>query len=101
MIVVNYYQSEDYNPATDGYMLHLAGVANDQLDLNNDIELIQECIENDPTFNPRNGVMYEVYLDRATIASAYPIQEPAFAINRVVEMVYNHDYGHHTPIVQL
>ena len=101
MIVVNYYQEEDYNPETDGYYLVLAGVINDTLDLQDDVELIKEAIENCGEFEPQNGVMYEIYLDRATIASAYPIQEPAFAVNRIVEKVYHEDYGHHTPTVRL
>jgi hypothetical protein len=33
MIVVNYYQAEDYNPNTDGYTLTLAGVINDNIRL--------------------------------------------------------------------
>jgi hypothetical protein len=101
MIVVNYYQEEDYNPDTDGYTLTLAGVINDILDLQDDIELITECIENCGEFDPKNGVQYEIYLDRATIASAFPIVERAFAVNRIVEKVYHEDYGHHTPIVRL
>ena len=101
MIVVSYYQEEDYSPETDGYHLILAGVINDTLDLQDDVELIKEAIENCGEFEPQNGVMYEIYLDRATIASAYPIQEPAFAVNRIVEKVYHEDYDHHTPTVRL
>ncbi len=101
MIVVNYYQEEDYNPDTDGYHLHLAGVINDTLELQYDVELIQDAIENCSEFNPKNGVLYEIYLDRATIASSYPIVEPAFAVNKIIEKVYSEEYGHHTPIVRL
>jgi hypothetical protein len=100
MIIVNYFRDEDYNHATDGYHLHLAAVANDVLSLNSDIDLITEAIDNDPDFEPKNGVLYEIYLDRATIA-ADPVAEPAFALNRVVEKKYNADCGWHTPIVRL
>ncbi len=101
MIVVNYYQDEDYNPDTDGYTLTLAGVVNDTLDLQDDIELIRDCIENSGEFNPRNGVLYEIYLDRAKIAAPFPAIDPAFAINMIVEKKYSEDLGHYTPIVEL
>lgn len=101
MIVVNYYQAEDYNPDTDGYTLTLAGVINDTLDLQDDIELITECISNCGEFEPKNGVMYEIYLDRANIQAPFPAIDPAFAVNRIVEKKYSEDFGHYTPIVQL
>ncbi len=101
MIVVNYYQDEDYNPDTDGYTLTLAGVINDTLDLQCDIELITECIENSCEFEPKNGVMYEIYLDRARISAPYPALDPAFSVNRIVEKKYSKDYGYYTPIVYL
>lgn len=85
MIVVNYFQAEDYNPDTDGYSLTLAGVINDTLDLQDDIQLITECIANDTDFEPKNGVLYEIYLDRAIIHTSFPAFNPAFAINRIVE----------------
>ena len=101
MIVVNYYQAEDYNPDTDGYTLTLAGVINDILDLQDDIELINECIDNCGEFEPKNGVLYEIYLDRAKIAAPFPAIDPAFAVNRIVEKKYSEDFGHYTPIVEL
>jgi len=58
MIVVNYYQEEDYNPDTDGYHLHLAGVINDTLELQDDVQIIKEAIENCGEFEPKNGVLY-------------------------------------------
>ena len=85
MIIVNYYREEDCNPETDGYHLHLAGVINDSLDLNYDIQLIIDCIDNDSDFEPKNGILYELQLVRATI-SADPIPEPAFAIIEVIEL---------------
>ncbi len=85
MIIVNYYREEDFNPETDGYHLHLAGVINDSLDLNYDIQLIIDCIDNDSDFEPKNGILYELQLVRATI-SADPIPEPAFAIREVIEL---------------
>lgn len=101
MIVVNYYQAEDYNPDTDGYTLTLAGVINDTLDLQDDIELITECIDNCGEFEPKNGVLYEIYLDRANIQAPFPAIDPAFAVNRIVEKKYSEDFGHYTPIVEL
>lgn len=101
MIIVKYYQSEDYNPDTDGYDLTLAAVVNDTLDLNNDIALITECIENSGEFEPKNGVLYEIYLDRAKIAAPFPAIDPAFALNRIVEKKYSEDFGHYTPLVEL
>lgn len=101
MIVVNYYQEEDYNPDTDGYQLILAGVINDSLDLQCDIELITDCIKNDINFEPKNGVLYELFLDRATI-SADPIPEPAFALTKIVKKVYNKETElHETPLIRL
>lgn len=101
MIVVNYYQDEDYNPDTDGYSLTLAAVINDTLDLHDDISLIKECIENDSDFKPVNATLYEIYLDRANIQAPFPAIDPAFAINSIVTKRYSEDLGHHTPIVQL
>jgi hypothetical protein len=101
MIIVNYYQNEDYNPQTDGYTLELAAVVNDTLSLTDDIELIIECLENAADFTPKNGVVYEVYLDRALVAASFPASEPAFSVNRVVEKQYSEHMGHHTPLVQL
>lgn len=101
MIVVNYYQAEDYNPDTDGYILTLAGVINDTLELQDDVQLITECLSNCDEFEPKNGVMYEIYLDRATIAASFPIYEQAFSVNKIVEKKYNEDYGHHTTIVRM
>ena len=85
MIIVNYYREEDCNSETDGYHLHLAGVINDSLDLNCDIQLITDCIDNHSDFEPKNGILYELQLVRATIASD-PINEPAFAIREIIEM---------------
>jgi len=85
MIIVNYYQDEDFNAETDGYHLHLAGVINDNLDLQYDIQLITDCIDNDTDFEPKNGILYELQLTRATI-SADPVPEPAFAIREIIEL---------------
>lgn len=101
MIVVNYFQAENYNPDTDGYILTLAGVINDTLDLKDDIELIIDCISNYGEFEPKNGVMYEIYLDRANISTPFPAIDPAFAVNRIVEKKYSENFGHYTPTVQL
>lgn len=99
MIIVNAYYEEDYNPLTDGYHLHLAGVVNDIFDINNDPQLISEAIDNDPDFNPKAGQFYEIQLIRATIA-ADPIPEHALTIDRVIEKVYDEDRGWITPIVR-
>ena len=85
MIIVNYYRAEDCNPETDGYYLHLAGVINDSLDLQYDIQLIIDCIDNDIDFEPKNGILYELQLTRATI-QADPINESAFAIREIIEL---------------
>ena len=101
MIVVNYYQAEDYNPDTDRYTFTFAAVINDTSDLHADIKLITECIDNCGEFEPKNGVLYEIYLDRAKIAAPFPAIDPAFAVNRIVEKKYSEDFGHYTPIVEL
>src|SRR5690606_28458718 len=88
MIVVNYWIDKDYNPITDGYVLELAGIINDSLDLNGDVCLIKEAIDNDDDFNPKLETFYEIYLTRATIDSD-PIPEPAFVIKEVVEKKRN------------
>lgn len=85
MIIVNYYREEDCNPETDGYHLHLAGVINDILDLQYDIQLITDCIDNDTDFEPENGILYELQLTRATI-QADPIDEPTFVIREIIEL---------------
>ena len=101
MIIVNYYTSEDYNKETDGYYLHLAGVVNDMLNLDADPELIKECIDNDTDFEPKAGVMYELQLIRACI-SADPMPEPAFAIDRIIEIPIDKNLGYHVrPLVYL
>lgn len=101
MIIVNYYRDEDYNPDTDGYMLHLASVVNDSLDLIYDIELITNCIDNDLDFEPKNGILYEIQLIRATIQSD-PIDEPAFSIDRIIEKVQDKNTGQwFTPLVRM
>ncbi len=100
MIVVNYYQEEDYNPDTDGYYLHLAAIVNDSLELLTEIEMIKEAIDNSMDFKPVAGVMYELYLERATIA-ADPIPERAFYLSQIKRKKYSEDYGWHTPTVTL
>ena len=102
MIVVNIFFEEDYNPETDGYHLTLAGVINNELDLNYDPELIIEAIDNDEIFKPKAGNMYEVQLIRATIASAYPFVKRAFVIDRIIEKVYDNESSCFiTPLVKL
>lgn len=100
MIIVNLYCEEDYDPTTDGFHLHLAGVVNDELNLYIDPQLIAECIENDPDFEPKAGQFYEIQLIRGTIASD-PIPEPAFAIDRVIEKKYDIDFGWVTSLVRM
>lgn len=100
MIIVNLYCEEDYDPSTDGFSLHLAAVVNDELNLCSDPQLITECIENDSSFEPKAGKMYEIQLIRATIASD-PIHEPAFCIDRVIEKTYDEDFGWITPLVRM
>ena len=102
MIIVNLYCEEDYNPNTDGFHLKLAGVINDEFDLYDDTERVVECIENDSEFEPKAGQFYEIQLIRATIASAYPIFEPAFAIDRIIEKKYCNETGVWvTPLVRM
>ena len=84
MIIVNLYFEEDYNPETDGYYLMLAGVVNDQLNLNYDPRLIEEAIDNDTDFEPKADQFYEIQLIRATVSSD-PVPEPAFVIDKIVE----------------
>lgn len=100
MIIVNYWHDKDYDPINDGYSLELAGIVNDSLDLHNDIQLIEEAIENDDNFEPKDETLYEIYLTRATIASD-PMPECAFAIHQVIEKVQDPDYGWITPIVRM
>jgi hypothetical protein len=85
MIIVNYWQDKDYDPTTDGYELTLAGVVNDSLSLTNDLQLIELAVDNDNEFEPKDETVYELYLERCTIA-ADPIPERAFRITRVVEL---------------
>jgi len=100
MIIVNLYAEEDYDPTTDSYHLILAGVVNDQLDLDCDPQLIKEAIDNDPDFEPKAGQFYEIQLIRGTISSD-PIPEAAFAIDRIVEKKYDFDLGWVTPLVRM
>jgi len=101
MIIVNLYCEEDYNPETDGFHLVLAGIVNDTLDLYCDPQLIQDCIENDPDFEPKAGQFYEIQLIRATI-DADPIPEPYFAIDRIIEKVNCKHTGEWiTPLVRM
>jgi hypothetical protein len=100
MIIVNYWHEKDYDPTTDGYSLHLEGIVNDVFDIVYDAELIQQAIDNDPDFEPKPETLYEIQLIRATIASD-PINEPAFAIDRVIEKKYDSDCGWVTPLVRM
>lgn len=101
MIVVNYFRGDNYDPDTkDGYDLDLVAVVNDTLDLVFDPIRIKECIDNDDEFDPEFGILYEVYLDRATIDSS-PVPDLAFAINRVVKKWYREDIGWYTPVVRM
>lgn len=68
--------------------------------MHHDPPLVIDAIANDTDFVPKEEVAYEVFLIRAQIA-ADPIDELAFAIDRVVEKKYHQDYGWHTPKVQL
>ena len=85
MIIVNYWQDKDYDPTTDGYELSLAAVVNDALSLTSDIQLIELAVDNDNDFGPKDETLYELYLERCTIASD-PIPEQAFRIAKVVEL---------------
>ena len=101
MIIVNLYCDEDYNPTTDGFYLHLAGLVNDTLDIYNDPNLITDCIENDSEFEPKAGKFYELQLIRGTIASD-PIPEPAFSIDRIIEKKYcSESESWVTPLVRM
>lgn len=100
MIIVNAYYEKDYNPTTDGYHLILAGVVNDQLDLDFDPQLIKDAIDNDFDFKPKAGEFYEIQLIRGTIASD-PIPEPAFTIDRIIKKKYDVNFGWVTPLVQM
>lgn len=100
MIIVNVYYEEDYNQATDGYHLILAGVINDYLDLNYDIQLVSDAIDNDDNFSPKAGQFYEIQLIRGTIASD-PIPEPCFVIDRIIEKKYDVNCGWITPLVRI
>lgn len=99
MIVVNYWLHKGQGDIDDGYEICLAGVINDSLNLIFDIPLIQDCIDNDTDFSPKEEAIYEIYLDRATI-SADPIPEPAFAIHHVVEKVVSPHGEWETPLVR-
>lgn len=101
MIIVNYYQEEDYNPETDGYHLNLAAVVNDTLDLINDIEQIKDAIDNSSEFEPKNGTLYELHLDRAVINYSHPAREYTFSLTNIVEMKYSPELGHHKPLIDL
>ena len=100
MIILNLYCEDDYDQNTDGFHLHLAAVVNDELNLYSDPQLIIECIENDPDFEPKAGQLYEIQLIRGTIASD-PIPENAFAIDRIIEKKYDADFGWITPLIQM
>lgn len=100
MVIVNLYFQEDYNPETDGFDVFLAAVVNDYFDIQVDPELIMEAIQNDPNFEPKNGQFYEVQLIRGTIASD-PVPEPGWAIDRVIEKVYNSHGEWETPLVRM
>ena len=101
MIIVNLYCDEDYNPTTDGFHLHLAGLVNDTLDIYSDPCLIIDCIENDTNFEPKAGQFYEIQLIRGTIASD-PMPEPAFSIDRIIEKKYcNESETWVTPLVRM
>lgn len=101
MIIVNYFQSEDYNPLTDGYTLTLAAVVNDTLDLIYDIDDIKETIENSHQFNPVNGAYYELHLDRAIIRYSHPASERTFSITKIERYDYSQDLGYYKPMVDL
>lgn len=92
MIVVNYWREKELDHYQSEYWCHIVGVINDGFEITMDAPLIQEAIENDPEFNPTEETLYEIYLERATIASD-PVPEPAFAIVKVIEKVQNHETG--------
>ncbi|MCP4356297.1 MAG: hypothetical protein GY793_11880 [Proteobacteria bacterium] len=84
MVVVNYFKEKD----NDRYSLDLAGIINDSYDILFDGDLIDDAITNDDDFNPEESTLYEVYLERATIA-ADPIPEPAFCIVYTVKKIHD------------
>lgn len=44
MIIVTLYYEEDYNPECDGYYIHLSGIINDELELQDDPILIKATV---------------------------------------------------------
>lgn len=104
MIIVNVYYEENYDPTsyafTDCYRLILAGVVNDQFDLDCDPQLIKDAINNDPDFKPKARQFYEIQLIRGTTASK-TIPEPAFVIDRINKKKYDIDNGWVTPLVRI
>lgn len=103
MIIVNYWHDLDYDSSTDGYSLHLVATVNDLLDLMNDIQLIELAIDNasEDEFMPKAETLYEIHLSRATI-DCDPVPEPAFAIDKVVQLRDEHGNGAWSaPIVRM
>lgn len=102
MIIVNYWQDKDYDSENDGYDLKLAGVINDCLDLNFDVDLIIDCIDNQQKYKFKDETLYVIYLERALIDAPHPHIDPAFAISQVVEMKRNVHTGEwETPPINL
>lgn len=96
MIIVNYWHDKDYDLTTDEYELTLAGVINDSLSLTNDLDLIELAVDMDNNFEPEAETLYELHLQRCTIA-ADPVPERAFSIDKVVELSFDAEYGWHKP----
>lgn len=98
MIIINLFLESGCDPITDGPIIHLEGIINDNFDIDYDPGLIQECIQNDD-FTPKEEVLYEIQLTRGTIASD-PIPESCFVVTNILEKVNDENFGWITPLIR-
>lgn len=99
MIVVNFWLPKDHDRHTGEYEIHLAASINEGFDISRDSERITLAIDNDDDFKPKEETLYEIYLQRATIAGDRP--GDAFSIVNTIELKPQGNGTWGAPLIQL
>lgn len=95
MIVAHYWK----NIEPEEPRITFLAVVNDEIEFN-DYDVASEAIANDDGFDPKEEVLYTLYLQRAIIESSYPLSEPSFEIVHFTEMEQNENAMWSEPVLQ-
>jgi hypothetical protein len=89
MIIVHYWKNIPPEEPT----VRIVGIVNDSVCIYGDTDVIDLALANAEDFEPETEVLYTVYLQRAVIASAFPLSEPYFEIVHFTKMKKGTEIG--------